>query len=244
MKAHWRIGGILFPGIDQADLTGPFEVLSRLPGADFRIIGANREPVRDVQGLILTPDTEFADAPALDVLVVPGGTGVSTAMQAAETLAFIRRQAAGAARVLSVCTGALLLGAAGLLKGRRATTHWASHHLLAEWGAIPCPERVVEDGKFIFCSGVTAGLDGALLAAARLAGDEIAQGIQLYLEYDPQPPFPSGTPATASPAVLAAVRSSLVGVIEERERIVRRLSLSAAANPPLPIVPPRANSEE
>lgn len=127
---HLRIGSLLFDGVDQIDLTGPFEVLSRIPNATYRIYGKTAEPVRDLKGLRLTPDAALADAPPLDVLHVPGGFGQEALMEDAEVLAWIRQQAAGAHSIFSVCTGALLCGAAGLLKGRRATTHWASFHLL------------------------------------------------------------------------------------------------------------------
>lgn len=153
---HLQIGSLLFEGVDQIDLTGPFEVLSRIPNATYRIFGKTTEPVRDLKGLRLTPDAALADAPQLDVLHVPGGFGQEALMEDDEVLGWIRRQAAGAHSVFSVCTGALLCGAAGLLKGRRATTHWASFHLLPFFGAIPVNERVVLDGNWVFAAGVTA----------------------------------------------------------------------------------------
>ena len=197
---HLQIGSFLFEGIDQIDLTGPFEVLSRIPNATYRIYGKTAAPVRDLKGLQLTPDATLADAPPLDVLHVPGGFGQEALMEDAEVLGWIRQQAAGACSIFSVCTGALLCGAAGLLKGRRATTHWASLHLLPYFGAIPVNERVVVDGAWVFAAGVTAGIDGALRLAAELRGDEAAQRIQLDMVYAPEPPFDSGTPETA-PAV-------------------------------------------
>lgn len=219
-----RIGGLLFPGLDQADFTGPFEVLSRVPNSEFLVLGPDRSPVRDGRGLVLTPQLGFAEAPALDVLLVPGGAGVNALMENEPTLDFLRRQAAGARLVLSVCTGALLLGAAGLLRGRRSTTHWASHHLLPLFGAIPVDERVVVDGTLITAAGVTSGLDGALRAAALLRGDQAAQEIQLYMEYAPAPPFDSGSPQTAPAAVLASVQDSLHDLTREREVISRRVA--------------------
>lgn len=219
-----RIGGLIFPGIDQADFTGPFEVLSRLPDAEFLVIGATLEPIRDAKGLILTPEITTRDTPALDVLLVPGGGGVNALMEDEPTLAFLRQQAAGARLVLSVCTGALLLGAAGLLQGRKATTHWASHHLLPLFGAFPQPERVVVDGSFITAAGVTSGIDAALQAAAILCGDQIAQEIQLYMEYAPVPPFDSGSPATAPASVRAAVELSTSRLIAERTDLARRVA--------------------
>jgi cyclohexyl-isocyanide hydratase len=146
---HLTIGSLLFDGLDQIDLTGPFEVLSRIPNSTYRLYGKTTEAVRDVKGLRLTPDAALADAPQLDVLHVPGGFGQEALMEDENLLAWIRQQAAGARSVFSVCTGALLLGAAGLLKGRRATTHWASFDLLFYFGAIPVNERVVVDGNWV-----------------------------------------------------------------------------------------------
>ncbi|MGH7101083.1 MAG: DJ-1/PfpI family protein [Acetobacteraceae bacterium] len=163
---HLHIGSLLFEGIDQIDLTGPFEVLSRIPNATYHIYGKTAAPVRDVRGLQLTPDETLADAPPLDVLHVPGGYGQEALMEDAEVLGWIRQQASGACSIFSVCTGGLICGAAGLLKGRRATTHWSAFHLLPLFGAIPVNERVVVDGAWIFAAGVTAGIDGALRLAA------------------------------------------------------------------------------
>ena len=221
---HLQIGSLLFEGMDQIDLTGPFEVLSRIPNSTCRIYGKTGEPVRDLKGLRLTPDAPMADAPQLDVLHVPGGFGQETLMEDAEVLAWIRQQASGARSIFSVCTGALLFGAAGLLKGRRATTHWASFHLLPFFGAIPVNERVVVDGSYIFAAGVTAGIDGALRLAAELRGDDAAQTIQLYMEYAPKPPFNSGTPETAPPAILQQARQSVQGITAQRETTARRVA--------------------
>src|SRR5258708_31707669 len=176
-----QIGSLLFEGVDQIDLTGPFEVLSRIPNSTYRLYGKTAETVRDLKGLRLTPDATLAEAPALDVLHVPGGFGQEALMEDAEVLGWIRRQAAGAHSVFSVCTGALLCGAAGLLRGRRATTHWASFHLLPFFGAIPVNERVVVDGIWVFAAGVTAGIARALRPAAELRCDDAAPGIHLHL---------------------------------------------------------------
>jgi cyclohexyl-isocyanide hydratase len=203
---HLHIGSLVFEGIDQIDLTGPFEVLSRIPNATYRIYGKTAAPVSDVKGLWLTPDACLADAPPLDVLHVPGGFGQESLMEDTEVLGWIRQHAAGACRIFSVCTGALLCGAAGLLIGRRATTHWASFHLLPYFGAIPVSERVVVDGAWVFAAGATAGIDGALRLAAELRGDEAAQAIQLYMAYAPEPPFDSGRPETAPAAILQQAR--------------------------------------
>lgn len=230
---HLQIGSLVFEGVDQIDLTGPFEVLSRIPNSTYRIYGKSAETVRDLRGLRLTPDAALADAQQLDVLHVPGGFGQEALMDDAEVLGWIAEQAAGAHSVFSVCTGALLCGAAGLLRGRRATTHWASFHLLPFFGAIPVNERVVVDGNWVFAAGVTAGIDGALRLAAELRGDDVAKAIQLYMVYAPEPPFDSGTPATAPAAILAQARQSVADITAQREatarRIAARLGIAVAA---------------
>jgi cyclohexyl-isocyanide hydratase len=221
---HLQIGSLLFEGLDQIDLTGPFEVLSRIPNSTYGIYAKTADPVRDVRGLRLTPDATLADAPPLDVLHVPGGFGQEALMEDEEVLAWISRQAAGACSIFSVCTGALLCGAAGLLKGRRATTHWASFHLLPLFGAIPESRRVVVDGSCVFAAGVTAGIDGALRLAAELRGEDAAKLIQLHMEYAPEPPFSSGTPRTAPPAILEEAQRSLRDVTARREETARRVA--------------------
>jgi cyclohexyl-isocyanide hydratase len=221
---HLQIGSLLMEGVDQIDLTGPFEVLSRLPNSTYRIYAKTADPVRDVKGLRLAPDGVLADAPPLDVLHVPGGFGQEALMEDAEVLGWIRRQAAGALSVYSVCTGALLIGATGLLQGRRATTHWASFHLLPFFGAIPINERVVVDGTWVFAAGVTAGIDGALRLAAELRGDAVAQAIQLHMAYAPEPPFDSGTPETAPAAILEQARRSVRAITAQREKTARRVA--------------------
>jgi cyclohexyl-isocyanide hydratase len=221
---HLHIGSLLFEGIDQIDLTGPFEVLSRLPNSTYRIYAKTMAPVRDVKGLRLTPDAILADAPPLDVLHVPGGHGQEALMDDVEVLNWIRQLASGACSIFSVCTGALICGAAGLIKGRRATTHWASLHLLPYFGAIPVNERVVMDGAWVFAAGVTAGIDGALRLAAELRGDEVAQAIQLHIAYAPEPPFDSGTPETAPAAIADEARRSLWSITAQREQTARRVA--------------------
>src|SRR5215470_15797845 len=213
-----------FQGLDQIDLTGPFEVLSRIPNSTYRLYGKTVEAVRDVRGLRITPDAALADAPQLDVLHVPGGFGQEALMDDQEVLDWIRQQAAGARCLFSVCTGALICGAAGLLKGRRATTHWASLHLLPFFGAVPVNQRVVVDGAWVFAAGVTAGIDGALRLAAELRGEETAQAIQLQMAYAPEPPFNSGTPETAPVAVLKQARRSLRAITVQREQTARRVA--------------------
>lgn len=230
-NVHLEIGTLLFEGVDQIDLTGPFEVLSRLPNSTLRIYGKTTAAVRDVRGLQLAPDAALSEAPQLDVLHIPGGFGQEALMENEEVLGWIKRQAEGARSVFSVCTGALLCGAAGLLRGRRATTHWASFHLLPMFGAIPVNERVVVDGSWVFAAGVTAGIDGALRLAAELRGDDAARAIQLYMAYAPEPPFDSGTPETAPPAILQRARQSVAEITAKREATARR----AAARLGIPV---------
>lgn len=221
---HLQIGSLIFEGLDQIDLTGPFEVLSRIPNSTYRIYGKTLEGVRDLRGLKLAADALLADAPKLDVLHVPGGYGQEALMEDEEVISWVKRHAAGAECVFSVCTGALICGAAGLLKGRRATTHWTAFELLPIFGAIPVNERVVIDGNMVFAAGVTSGIDGALQVAAKLRGDEAAQAIQLYMQYAPEPPFDSGTPETAPAGVLSRVRKAAQAITEQREKTARRVA--------------------
>lgn len=218
------IGSLLFERVDQIDLTGPFEVLSRIPNATCRIYAKSMDPVRDVNGLRLTPDAMLKEAPQLDIVHVPGGRGQEALMEDEEVLSWLRAQAGGAKKVLSVCTGALVLGAAGLLRGRRATTHWASHHLLPFFGAIPVDERVVVDGDWIFAAGVTAGIDAALQLAAEVRGVSAAERIQLDIAYAPEPPFQSGTPEKAPPEILEAARRGVAELTARREASARRVA--------------------
>jgi cyclohexyl-isocyanide hydratase len=221
---HLQIGSLLFEGIDQIDLTGPFEILSRIPNATYRIYGQSAEPVRDIKGLRLIPDSVLEDAPQLDVLHIPGGFGQEALMEDERVLQWIRQQAESARSLFSVCTGALLCGAAGLLQGRRATTHWASFHLLPWFGAIPVNERVVVDGNWIFAAGVTAGIDGALRLAAELRGEDLARAIQLQMAYAPEPPFDSGTPETAPAAIVKEARRAVEQITAQREETARRIA--------------------
>jgi len=223
-ETHLQIGGILFPQLDQADFTGPFEILSRIPNSSFHVLAKDKQPVRDAKGLILTPEKMFSESPTLDVLLVPGGGGVNAVMEDEATLAFVREQAAGARFIFSVCTGALVCGAAGLLKGHKATTHWASHHLLKYFGAVPVKERVVIDNSLVTAAGVTAGLDGALRMVSLLRGERAAQDIQLYVQYAPEPPFDCGDPKTAPPDIVQAGQRALQGLINDRLVIVKRVA--------------------
>lgn len=223
-ETHLQIGSLLFDGLDQIDLTGPFAVFSRIPNATYRVFGKTTARVRDARGLRLMADAILAEAPQLDLLHIPGGFGQEALMDDEEVLAWIRAQAAGVRLLLSVCTGALVCGAAGLLKGRRATTHWASMYLLPFFGATPVNQRVVTDGNIVFAAGLTAGIDGALRVAADLRGDEVAQAIQLAMAYAPEPPFSAGSPETAPPAVLERVRMSYRAATAQREQTARRVA--------------------
>ena len=224
LDRHLQIGALIFPRLDQMDFTGPFEVLSRISNSTFHIIWKDRLPVRDARGLLLTPEATLANTPPLDVLLVPGGIGQVDLMRDEPVLAFIRRQAANAMLVFSVCTGALTVGAAGLLRGVKCTTHWSALEVLAHLGAIPTGQRVVEDGKFISAAGVSSGIDGALLVAARLRGESAAREIQLYMQYAPEPPFASGTPDTAPSEVLAAARASVREITQTRIALAKRIA--------------------
>jgi cyclohexyl-isocyanide hydratase len=201
-----RIGFLLFPGITQLDLTGPYEVLARMPEAEQLLVWKTRDPVTAASGLSIVPTMTFAGCPVLDVLCVSGGPGVNALLTDRETLEFVRQQASTARYVTSVCTGALLLGAAGLLRGKRAATHWAAMDLLPAFGAVAVDERVVVEGNLITGGGVTAGIDFALRLVSELAGESVTRAIQLSMEYDPRPPFDSGHPKRADAALIERVR--------------------------------------
>ncbi|KQS02141.1 thiamine biosynthesis protein ThiJ [Sphingomonas sp. Leaf357] len=198
-----RVAFLLFPNVTQLDLTGPAQVLSRLGNATIDLVARTRDPVMSDAGFALLPTATFDDAIQPDLLCVPGGLGVNDAMEDDATIAWVRQAAAGAQWITSVCTGSLLLGAAGLLSGYRATCHWASHDLLAAFGAIPVKERVVFDRNRATGGGVTAGIDFGLALVAAIRGEAQARLVQLTLEYDPAPPFDSGTPTSATPETLA-----------------------------------------
>ena len=221
MTPPLSFGFLVFPDIQQLDLTGPYEIVSVLDRPkQVHLIWRDRAPVRSTTGLDFTPTTTFADCPPLDVICVPGGVGVNPLMRDPEVLTFLRRQGTTARYVTSVCTGSLVLGAAGLLEGLRATSHWSARDLLAGFGAILTPGRVVRDGRVITAGGVTAGIDFGLTIIAELCGDEAAQACQLQLEYAPAPPFDAGTPETAPPGLVAKLRASGDAVRRERETLV------------------------
>jgi cyclohexyl-isocyanide hydratase len=201
----FQCGFVIFPNITQLDFTGPLQVLHRLPDSHMHIIAATLDPVMSDCGLALVPTTTFADCPQLDLICIPGGFGVEALMADPVAIDFIRTQARGARYITSVCTGAFVLGTAGLLQGRNATTHWAYHPMLASVGANPTQGRVVRDGNIFTGGGVTAGIDFALTIVAEIGGPHVAQRIQLGIEYDPAPPFDSGTPNKASGDILAGL---------------------------------------
>ena len=202
-----QIGLLLFPDVQQLDLTGPYEIFASVPGTVMHLVSPTMDPVRTSSGIVMLPTVRMDECPQFDVVCVPGGGGVDALMTDETTLSFLRRQAQGARFITSVCTGALVLGAAGLLVGRRATTHWAAHDLLAAFGAVPTHGRVVRDGNVFTGGGVTAGIDFALTVVAELAGRKEAEAAQLHLEYAPAPPFEAGDPKTAPADVLARVRA-------------------------------------
>jgi transcriptional regulator GlxA family with amidase domain len=197
---------VLFDRFTALDAVGPYEVLSSLPGAEVLFTARTPGPVVNEKGTLrLTADAALADVPRPDVIVVPGGPGQNAHMADEALMGWLRAADSGSAWTTSVCTGSLLLASAGLLQGRRATTHWLAMDKLSGLGAVPEPERVVTDGKYMTAAGVSAGLDMALTLAGKLAGDAVAQSVQLALEYDPQPPYQAGSPATAPPAITGAL---------------------------------------
>lgn len=204
-----RVAIPIFDRLTALDAVGPYEVLSRLPGATVSFVAAQPGPKRTENGMLaLTADVSFADLPDPEVLVVPGGLGTRALMHDEPTLAWLRGAHQSSQWTTSVCTGSLLLAAAGLLHGLEATTHWLSLDMLAEHGATPVSRRVVEQGKIITAAGVSAGIDIALTLAAHIAGDKMAQAIQLDIEYDPEPPFRAGSLAVAAPEIVAMVRAA------------------------------------
>ncbi|MBI3759431.1 MAG: DJ-1/PfpI family protein [Deltaproteobacteria bacterium] len=222
MATPFRIGFLLFPNITQLDLTGPYEVLSQMPGAEIHLIWKSKDPVRAVSGLSMLPTMTFAECPRLDMICVPGGPGMNALLTDRETLEFLQRVSQGVRYVTSVCTGALVLGAASLLRGKRAATHWMSMDMLKAFGAIPTDERVVVDGNTITAGGVTAGIDFGLRVVAEVAGESMARSIQLGMEYDPHPLFDSGHPRNADPKLIETVRQRAAARQAERRAQVEK----------------------
>lgn len=193
---------VLFDNVTQLDFAGPVQFLSRLPGAKVHVVSKDGGPVSTDSGFSILPGGSFADCPQADIICVPGGHGVREAVADPAIVDFVRAQGRNAQWVTSVCTGSFILGAAGLLEGKRATTHWAYTHLLPLYGATYEKARVVRDGTLVTAGGVTSGIDFALQLIAIIAGEDVARTIQLALEYDPAPPFAGGTPDTAPEQIL------------------------------------------
>ncbi|MEA2933394.1 MAG: cyclohexyl-isocyanide hydratase [Variibacter sp.] len=216
MNESLQIGLLLFPKITQLDLTGPFEALARIPRAKVHLIWKKIEPVVSDVGLSIMPTTILAECPPLDVICVPGGPGQIDLMDDIEVIDFVRSQGLQARYVTSVCTGALVLGAAGLLDGYEATTHWASMDNLAHFGAKAVKKRIVIDRNRITGGGITAGIDFGLYLASVLTDQKTAEKIQLFMEYDPEPPFTAGSPDTAPSAVVNELRTFITPMLERR----------------------------
>jgi cyclohexyl-isocyanide hydratase len=231
MTAPLQIGLLIFPKVTQLDFTGPLQVFSSVPGAKVHLIWKRIEPVSSDSVMMLTPTTTFADCPQLDVICVPGGAGADDLLNDEDVLDFLRKQAEGAQYVTSVCTGSLVLGAAGLLKGYRAATHWSAMDNLADFGAMPTRTRVCTDRNRVTGGGVTAGIDFALTLVSMLVDRTTAEAIQLRLEYNPAPPFQSGSPDTAPADVLARIRERIAPFQARRREMVERAAarLNASA---------------
>jgi len=222
MSSPLQIGLLVFPRVTQLDLTGPVQVFSSMPDAKVHLIWKCLEPVPSDSVITLMPTATFADCPKLDVICVPGGPGTDELLEDEAVLEFLRRQAAGAKYVTSVCTGSLALGAAGLLRGYRATTHWSAMEMLALFGATPMQTRVCIDRNRITGGGITAGIDFALTLVSMLIDRATAEAIQLRLEYNPAPPFNSGSPETAPAEVLALMRERIAPAQARRLATAKR----------------------
>jgi cyclohexyl-isocyanide hydratase len=221
---RFQVGMLVFPDMTSLDFDAPVDALSRMPDTQVHVLSKTLEPVRNDIGLMVTPTLRMRDAPRLDLLFVGGGRGVNRLMEDEETIAFLRDRGPQAQWITAVCAGSLLLGAAGLLRGYRAATHWAAMEVLPLLGAIPTYERVVVDRNRITGGGVTAGLDFGLTVAAQLHGEEHAMQTQLMVEYDPRPPFDAGSPTRAPAHIVARVRAALAASTQERFAIARRIA--------------------
>src|SRR5215212_10705987 len=222
MSAALQIGLVLFPKVTQLDFTGPLQVFSSVPGAKVHLIWKRIEAVPSDSVLTITPTITFADCPQLDVICVPGGMGTDDMVNDEEMLDFLRQQADGAKYITSVCTGSLVLGAAGLLQGYRAATHWTAMEFLSAFGAIPTKTRVCVDRNRVTGGGVTAGIDFALTLVSLLTDQRTAEAIQLRLEYNPAPPFNSGSPDTAPPEILALMKERIAAAQVRRGEMIAR----------------------
>jgi cyclohexyl-isocyanide hydratase len=229
MSAPLQIGLVIFPRVTQLDLTGPVQVFSSIANAKVHLIWKRIEPVPSDSVLTLTPTVTFADCPQLDVICVPGGAGTDDMVNDEEMLEFLRSQAKGAKYITSVCTGSLVLGAAGLLQGYRATTHWSAMDHLAPFGAVPTKTRVCVDRNRITGGGVTAGIDFALTLISIMVDRPTAEAVQLRLEYNPAPPFNSGSPDTAPPEILARIKDRIAPFAQRREEAVQRAAARLAS---------------
>jgi cyclohexyl-isocyanide hydratase len=228
MAAPLRIAFLLYPDVTQLDLTGPAQVLSRI-GAELDLVWKDHEPVPTDAGFSILPTATFAEVTRADILCVPGGMGIAGVMENEEAMAWVRGVGLDATWVTSVCTGSLILGAAGLLRGYRAATHWAWREYLPHFGAEPVADRVVFDRNRVTGGGVTAGIDFALALTARLKGDDYAKAVQLSLEYDPAPPFDSGSPEGAGEALVAVYAARMAKLAPDRgDRIARAARLMSA----------------
>ena len=229
MSAPLQIGLVIFPRVTQLDLTGPVQVFSSVPGAKVHLIWKRIEPVASDSVLTLTPTTTLADCPQLDVVCVPGGLGTDDMVNDEEMLAFLRQQALGAKYITSVCTGSLVLGAAGLLRGYRAATHWTAMDFLREFGATPTNTRVCIDRNRVTGGGVTAGIDFALTLVSLLVDRKTAEAIQLRIEYNPAPPFNAGSPETAPAEIVALIRERIAPSQARRGEMVKRAAARLAS---------------
>ena len=220
---------LAYPNMTQLDLTGPFEVFTRFKELKVDLVWKTADPVRDGSGLMIVPSATFEPSPQADILFVPGGPGQTALMSDDETLGFLRRQAAAARYVTSVCTGSLVLAAAGLLTGYRATCHWMSLPQLAHFDVTPVTERVVVDRNRVTGAGVTSGIDFALTLMAEIFGEERAKLAQLSMEYDPHPPFPGGAPATSDPELVTRLRDTMADFTTLRDKIARKAAAALRA---------------
>lgn len=219
-----RIAMVLFPNLTLLDLVGPYEVLNAPPMTQVDLLWHTLDPITAAGGIKISPSATFDHYEGSpDVIFVPGGPGQQGCMEDDALLAFLARAGASAQYITAVCTGSLVLGAAGLLKGKKATSHWASREVLPLLGAIPVDDRVVEDGNIITGGGVTAGIDFGFTLLARLFGDDLAKRVQLFLEYDPKPPFDSGSPRTAAPELMAQATEQISGLLEKRRTLAERI---------------------
>lgn len=223
MAEPFRIVFILYPGLTQLDFTGPYEVLARLGKSEVIVACKDGGTLKSEMGLSFANLRALADIERADMIMIPGGPGQTEAMLDPAFMAEVKRLGESAAYVTAVCTGSLILAAAGLLKGKRAGSHWAYRDMLAAFGAIPDPARVVRDGTAITGGGVTAGIDIALTIAAELEGDDRAKAIQLMIEYAPAPPFNAGRPETAEPHIVAAVKEGFAQFAAERRKAIERV---------------------